>query len=303
MSSYLEAVLLSDIHISHKFPIARSEEPNWYDAQLRVMNQIKKIANGALIICGGDVFHDGKTPSKCPPEMINWCIDNFPPILSVAGNHDLPSHRLEEIEKSPFWTLVKAGKICQLGMNINVGRQFNAFGANWGETLPKIRKHIRSNLGVVHRYIWIKGTNFPDAPKENHADSYAEELEGYDCSLWGDNHTTFIYRLPNGHTIFNPGSLMRRNSDQWDHRPCVGKLYSDGRIEVEYLDISQDKLSRKEERLVANLDNEVGKEFLDELFGLAENGIDFPEVVCQWIIKNPNLPKRTREMLIKLVDK
>lgn len=299
----LEAILLSDIHLSQKPPIARSDEKDWYEAQLRVLNQVKKIANEAMVICGGDIFHDGKTPSKCPAELVNFAIDHLPFMLSVVGNHDLPGHRVGDIEKSAFWTLVKARKISHLGFDINFGVHFKAFGANWGEKLPKVEKWIRSNLAVLHRYIWVKGTNFPDAPQENHADSYAEELEGYDCSLWGDNHTTFIHTLPNGHTIFNPGSLMRRNADQWDHRPCVGKLYSDGKIEVEYLDISQDKISKKEERIIQNLDNTGNKEFLDELFGLAENGVDFPEVVRTWIIKNPDIKERTKTMLLNLVEK
>src|ERR1700761_1543949 len=109
MSNSLEAILLSDLHLSHKCPIARSDEKSWYDAMERPWKQVKKLAGNCPIVCGGDFFNDGWRPHNCPPELINWAIDVLPSsIFSVAGQHDLKHHRVETIKETAFWTLVKA---------------------------------------------------------------------------------------------------------------------------------------------------------------------------------------------------
>ncbi len=52
----LVAVLVSDIHLSQKPPIARSAEGSWYQAMQRQLAELKRIAKGAPVLCAGDVF-------------------------------------------------------------------------------------------------------------------------------------------------------------------------------------------------------------------------------------------------------
>ena len=58
MSDKILAVLCSDLHISHRPPVARSAEPNWYDTMSDYFSQLQQLAKkwGAPVICAGDVF-------------------------------------------------------------------------------------------------------------------------------------------------------------------------------------------------------------------------------------------------------
>lgn len=52
----LVAVLVSDIHLSQKPPVARSAEGSWYQAMQRQLAEVKRVAKGAPVLCAGDVF-------------------------------------------------------------------------------------------------------------------------------------------------------------------------------------------------------------------------------------------------------
>src|SRR4051812_12555947 len=62
----------SDIHLSHKPPIARSAEPCWYSAMQRQLDELRSVALelDVPIFVAGDIF-DRWNP---PPELINFAI-------------------------------------------------------------------------------------------------------------------------------------------------------------------------------------------------------------------------------------
>ena len=110
------ALLVGDIHLSAKAPLCRAKEPDWFEAMARplmelvdLQKQIGKESDGIPpILCAGDVFDRWNSP----PELINFALEYLPPqMYSIPGQHDLPNHNYNEIDRSAYWTLVAANKI------------------------------------------------------------------------------------------------------------------------------------------------------------------------------------------------
>ena len=85
------AVAISDVHLSHTPPPARSEEPDWYEAMRRPLKQVEYIArrNEVPIICAGDLFHRWWSP----PPLVNFAIKTCPKMFAIPGQHDLQYHQ------------------------------------------------------------------------------------------------------------------------------------------------------------------------------------------------------------------
>ena len=122
------AVLVSDLHLDDKPPVFRSPERDWLATQEGYLDQlrflVRSVGNVPLFVAG-DVFN------KWNP--INWAIDRLPECHAVPGQHDLRHHNLQDLEKTAYWTLVKAGVIRHLKQGIAhpVG-QVVAHGFPWG---------------------------------------------------------------------------------------------------------------------------------------------------------------------------
>lgn len=220
----------------------------------------------------GDVFDRWNTPV----EFVNFVIDRIPQttILAIPGQHDLPHHRYDDIERSAYWTLVAAGKINTLepGAPWHLGRM-SIWGFPWGSEpqLPPIRTEKPDDwiwLAVAHRYLWKDGHTYPDAPQECSVENTGPLLwsaNGYDAAVFGDNHSAFLTDwsptecplcngsgMPAGTSerscpcskpvhILNHGAFIRRRTDERHLIPAAGILWSDGTITTVPLDTFGDK--------------------------------------------------------------
>lgn len=274
--SDVRAILAADIHLQTRPPIARSEEPDWWGAMARPLKEIWLLANkhDAPVIYAGDIFDKW----NASPELINFAIENLPCGFAVAGQHDLPNHNYDEIRRSAYWTLVKAGIIHNIrpGETINTRTFRNdrwdlwVTGWPWGfdPKPPEQEKGLR--VAAIHKFIWTNNTGYHGAPEEDRIPVYKKKLKGYDAALFGDNHIGFD-RVYNGTSIFNCGSIMRRHTDQADYWPGVGLLHANGTVTRHYLDTSEDVLietTKAEEAAEKLLDMTA---FVEELRGLDAN--------------------------------
>ena len=127
------AILCSDLHLSHRPPLARAREPDWYEAMMHPLDELDDLTGDNLpVICGGDVFDKWNSP----PELINFALAELPGTMeSVAGQHDLPHHSWPERRKSAYWTLVESGKIKTLDGRWEGEGKFVRRGFYWGEEL------------------------------------------------------------------------------------------------------------------------------------------------------------------------
>ncbi len=272
------AILVSDIHLSHRPPAARAVEPDWYEAMARPLKEISKLAEkyDVSVICGGDVFDRWNSP----PELINFALDTLPFMFAIPGQHDLPNHSHDEMHRSAFRTLVSAGKIQELYYNdpINVGFKLVLHPFPWGCKIGPLEVKTKyMNLAVIHSYCWISGTEYYGAPVQNKLGMYKSQLKGYNVALFGDNHIGFG-AVTGECQVFNAGAMMRRSRDQVNYAPRIGLLYSNGVVATHLLATSKDVFDVVEVVGDQILDADSQK-FIDELEKLGTDALDFHHAI------------------------
>lgn len=294
------ALLVSDLHFSHKPPISRSADP-WYPVMLRQIEELSSLQSkyDCPILCAGDTVDRWNSP----PELVNFLLKHLPPIYAIFGNHDLPNHQRKDLHRSAFWTLVEAGKITLLKRKGLALGSLLIFGFSYGVPVKPYDgpDTLALKVAVVHCYIWSKGKGHPGASKEQHISNHLKNLKGYDVALYGDNHTTVFSPSDTRCSIFNPGGFYRRRSDEVDHRPCVGLLHSNGIITPHYLDVSKDKFVETEEKKDKGRNKQIAQ-FIDELKGLSDTQIDFRETLIRFL-EREKADYRVREIILKTLEK
>lgn len=293
------AVLCSDLHLSHTKPPCRAED-DWYAVMARYLRQLKGVAekHDVPIICAGDVFDKWLSP----PELINFAIAHLPIMYAIPGQHDLPNHNYQEIERSAYWTLVRTGNLKPLIPGTTLlphdSPQLAISAFPWGFDIgptkdPEPTKHVQ--LAVVHKYIWIKGKSYPDAPATQRLRAYEEQLTGYDAAVFGDNHLSFLTTCGECN-VLNNGGFIRRKSDEIEYEPSIGLLYSDGKIEQCFLNTAKDKFVTKSEVLAAERTEGRFDDFIREL-GTKRDSLDYVAFVKRYLGANETSDDVTKILL------
>jgi DNA repair exonuclease SbcCD nuclease subunit len=274
--SPVEAVLISDLHLSAKAPAIRAEEPSWANAMLRTIAQVQAIAaqHKAPIVCAGDVFNTWDSP----PELINWALDNLPKMYAIPGNHELPSHNPQLEHRSAYGTLRRAGILKELSSWPTQIGALLLYGHAYGEPEP-IRDVNFSGIHVLvtHQFLYLADQGHPGAPEEQKLSRSAGRFQGFDIVVAGDNHQPFSVRLSHGTLVVNCGSLMRRRACE-DHVPCVWLLHRDQTVSRIELDISQDVVTQRETKAEPgeeDEENETISAFVEELKTTRQCRLDF----------------------------
>lgn len=241
-SKQVIAIACADIHLSSMPPAARAGEPDWFKAMRRPLDELKRLQSkceNVPILCAGDVFHHWKSS----PELINFAIDNLPEMYSIPGQHDMPYHSTEEMEKSAYETLVKTQTLLSV---TEIGRgiaEAIVFGFEWGAKVTPplpIVKDYHLHICLHHAYRWIDGSGFTGAEDQTKIEDRPKEYKGYEVIVIGDNHKSWDVEFDHQMKVFNVGSFMRRNADQTAHRPRVGIVFDDGKVGTYYFDTSKD---------------------------------------------------------------
>ena len=317
MSKNIAAVFVADLHLSHRPPIARSVEADWYGVMRHQLEQLDNIADGLPIICCGDLF-DKWNP---PPELTNFVLKHIPKNMwAIPGNHDLPAHDYNQMHRSAYGTLVEAGRIRNIEKPTQLAAMHRTHGPNTFiihpfphgfKLAPVLRKKGKKkkkesndsylHVAVVHDYIWNKGTTgFHGAPKSTLVGGMTKRLKGYTAAFFGDNHIGFQTKLPNCE-VLNCGSFMRRNIDQKKYKPQVGLLYEDGTTGWCRLDCARDKFIETDMVFeILNTSIDIA-EFISELGRLGKTGLNFFESVTQFLDEHKT-SKRVVNIILKAMD-
>jgi len=314
------AVTCSDIHLTLTAPISRSTEPDWLEAQGRVLDQVRAISeeHQAPIIYAGDIFHK----YNAPPELINWAMRRLPFGYAVPGQHDLPLHNYDDIKKSAYWTLVESGKLIDLEWSVPVWEEtfgeiysrnceLMLHGFPWGKDIrfpndvsfEQYRNPI--HLAVVHKYIWKAGKTYVGAPEQEKLSAYESILKGFDAATFGDNHKAFD-GVAGDCAVINTGCLIRRKADEINNRPTVGLVYmlENGSVQTmpHYLDTSEDLWSLDESMTAdAELVKEDMGRFLKELRSLNSDEYNFKDAVTQFLATN-KVSEGVKSILVEVLE-
>jgi len=307
-------IFAADIHLSHKPPVWRSAEPDWYAAMKRPLDEIFEIQKqfDCPVIYAGDIFDRWNSPA----ELINFAIANLPIGYAIPGQHDLPLHNYEDMKKSAYWTLIQSHVLNYMHpANPTIvekdvkNHKMLVFGYPFGYGIETIEHRTDDHIyiAVLHEYCWIDGHTYPGAPKENRLARNASKFidgrwKGYDVVVYGDNHKGFMVEDKNIKTTFlNCGTLMRRKSDEIDYRPQIGLLLDTGKIISHKLDISQDKYLISDKPI-----NEEEKmdlsDFIKELELLGDTALDYEVAMEQYHLSNKT-KKAVKIIITKAMEK
>lgn len=294
------AVLISDIHLSEKAPVARSAEPDWFAAMARPLRVIRKVARKLCVpvICAGDVFDRAQPSSR----LINFALDELPEMYSVPGQHDLPFHEYAAMEQSAYGTMVKVERIFSLppGEPVTLpGGAVSLFGFPWEHDIHAPCSDVLGlRMAVVHEYIWAdSNTSYPGAKEEQSVAGFRKRLKGYDCALFGDNHKGFLAKSGKC-TVYNHGGFINRKTDEREAIPGYGILYADGSVKHVPFDTSEDRWTDDivSAKSVEEVEGHMA-DFIQELKTAGHTDLDFREALHHYF-KTYDVSPGARKILL-----
>lgn len=313
----VEAVVIGDLHLSLTAPVARAEKWEEWKAVMRDhfvrVNEIVKKYKAKYIICTGDIFHIWNSPA----ELVNLAIHWFKDILSVhtysvAGNHDLPNHDYEQINRSAYWTLVEAGAIHNLpprklkGVTGSVIMTLHGFPC--GSPLEKCGKtKSAGDVAVIHDYCHKMGHDFPGAPEDKRCQSHREKLgDRYDAALFGDNHKGFLDvddQLVDYMPVLNVGGFIQRNIDEVHYKPQVGLLHADGGVSTVPLGMKAQWEVQDDTNpgLGAWDNNSELNEVIDLIQDIKSGGLDYKEAIRNYC-RSRKVSNHVKTILISVME-
>ena len=301
------AIFVSDLHLQARPPVARSGEPDWFEAMARPLQEISDLAckHDADVLYAGDIF-DRYNPS---PEVINFALRYLPRGYAIPGQHDLPNHNYGDIKKSAYWSLVMADRIIDVRPGDPITLTTNRIrlhGFPWGYDPTPLTESDSGFLYVamLHRYVWMKGAGYQGAPLDATVTAFSGKgcLSGYDVAVFGDNHKGFISRIKSGTVICNCGGMMRRKIDEHTMRPGVGLLYSDGSVKRHYFDTSEDVLAEAISGVDVVDDSLDMSAFVSDLENLsATDALDF-EASLRRFFEGNTVPKGVRNVITQALE-
>lgn len=268
------AVFCGDIHLTLNPPACRKEK-DWLEVQAGYLKQLKDIAGDAPVMCSGDLF-DKWNPM---PELIHFALGHLPDgMICIPGNHDLPLHSIDLMHRSAYGVLERCGKIIDLSDMPHYdgikGAVVWGFGCGQEFVSPNLRSEYLQ-IALIHHYCWLGKDKYPGAAPTDHVFSMVNSWKGYDVVSLGDNHQNWHIRI-GGKEIINPGTFIKRKTDEIKYTPSVGILLQDGTVETHRLDTSKDQFHESTHKGETMLD--VSK-FIHELKELGEHGLDFRAAV------------------------
>ena len=307
-------IFCSDLHLSLHPPIWRSSEPNWFEAMLRPINELKALQEkyNCNIFFTGDLFNLWYGSSeKGAAELINFAITHLPYMHCIPGQHDLPDHNRGQIMRTAFYTLVRASVISHLSTpKAFCKRKMIIWPFGFGTKVRPCRtrgKRGEIDICLCHEYHWVPGHCYEGASQETlvglGAEGTTKKFQNYDVTFCGDNHDAFITRFytKDVSRFVNCGTMIRRRSNEKGLQPCVWLLYEDKTIESVDLSITKDRfLDVSEEKHKERIQNYDIVRFIKELNKLGLPTLDFVEALRQYFDKH-RTPESVQKCLMECV--
>jgi len=239
------AILVGDIHLRDTTPICRTDD--FFQAQadkIKYLCEIKEKYNVSLILDSGDMFHKWSSS----PFLESFALLNLPNnIITVPGNHELPTHSLNLLNKSSLAVLDAAKKIRILQGQLKVRDDIIVTGIPYGENIEESVKNIKRIKGIIQVALIHIYVDKVDAPwfdnSAINADKLLDKLPQFDLILTGHNHQGFSYRRGN-QVLVNPGAMMRSSTQQKNYNPTFYLWDAEtNEIEVMYYPIANNVIS------------------------------------------------------------
>lgn len=285
-----DAILCSDFHLREDVPICRTDD---YDSKqwskVTFISNLQKQYN-CPVLHAGDLFDHWK-PS---PELLSKASANIPDqFYTIYGQHDLPQHNLELVKKSGIYNL-------QINKKLQVLNE-----CHWGQEPKEDSLKIPMLMDFdKHILVWHIMNYQGNKPWPGCTDPSAAKLlrkyPRYDLICTGDNHKPFVEEY-NGRLLVNPGSLMRMDADQVEHRPRVYLWYADtNTVEPVYIPIEKDVVSREHIERHEERDSRIDA-FVESLNNKFETSLSFEDNLEQFMKVN-TVRKTVKQIIYKAIE-
>jgi DNA repair exonuclease SbcCD nuclease subunit len=282
----IDLIICSDIHLREDNPVCRTDD-FVNTTQWRKMDVLCELQNkyNCPVIHAGDLFHHWN-PS---PGLLSKTIEHLPnQFYTVYGNHDLPQHNMDMVEKCGLYTL-------QIGGNVEVRELPHMEYIHWG-MIPVGKKD--ASILVWHVFNYQGAEPWPGCVSPT-ATKLLKQYPQYNLIITGDNHTPFVQEYK-GRLLVNPGSLSRQKTDE-THEPRV-YLYNAALntvipffIPIEPGIITSEHLQREKQR------DERISTFVSQLNEKWKVGLSFSENLKRFENKN-NVRKSVMEIVYKSIE-
>jgi DNA repair exonuclease SbcCD nuclease subunit len=279
----MKLLLTTDWHLDNNNPLCRTDLDYWGT----VKNKIRFVFKTAIknkcnyILNSADLFEMSVPYNVCfmltelmslfDEELINYKI----PFITTAGNHDLPYHNLNNLNRSALGVLSKAGYVQILddydqGTSILKNGTFIK-GFSYGVRFEDAPEN-KCNIGMIHEYVFKK--KVPEYMSGTTAKDLVEMYEGWDLILSGHNHEHFVTDI--GSTkVVNIGSLLRTKASQHSYIPQIGIYDTETKsLELINVPIQENVVSREHIEVQKEKDQRIAA-YVEHLNNNYISGLDF----------------------------
>ena len=293
------AIICSDLHLTEQTPECRLDD--YIKAQrskLLFISDLQKQYK-CPVLCAGDIFDHWK-PS---PWLISFALQYLPDeLIAIPGQHDLPQHNLNLIEKSGFNALIQGGriKLFQDEFGRRIHEAFDLYPVPFGQKIPEIEFVKHQNVLMLHQLIWQKEP-WPGADPKGNARALLKNNPDFDLIITGDNHQAFTEEYE-GRLLINPGSMLRKTADQIDFKPRVYLWDAESNTaEPVYLPIEAGAVSRRHIEV-----KEERKNRLDAFINIIQSeefeiGVSFEETVRK-VLDTRNINQTIKAKVLEALD-
>ena len=242
----MKFAIVGDIHLTDKQPKNRKDD--YVSAQReKFISILEKAAEEdcQAVLSPGDLFDHHIAYDKLKAGWISLLRTHkeYPDIIAVPGQHDLRYHT-SPINNTPMGVLEAAGVLTVIKDENPLVYPFKKvsciYGAGWNKDIPKIKDEQLSggvNILLTHRKV-IKDKELWPGQEEFVRANYLLRSTKFDLIVTGDNHQSFRYVIGKGKQrrwLINCGSLMRKNIDQNNHKPCFWIYDTETKEAVQHL--------------------------------------------------------------------
>lgn len=212
----------ADLHIRGKRPRMRKDD--FVEAQFRKLKQMINLCEeyDTELLIAGDLFDRWDVSLNILRQTAEILRPWSGRIYVIRGNHCTNYHN-KSIDKSPLGLLSTTGIINYIDDEEQVDflkEKVSVYGMGWQGDHCEIRPR-GYNILLSHFSVYEKKPP-PYMPNALSVKDFEKTYPGFDRYVVGDIHIT----CQKSKTIV-PGSMMRSNSDQQKHKPCVFLLDTD----------------------------------------------------------------------------
>ena len=274
----MRAIITADWHIRNTRPRCRIDN-DWQETQRMALAKVMKVAidKKSPVLVVGDIFHSNSDTSFECIQLVQQMADKLGGLYILAGNHDLPYHSSENLDKSAIGVLLNSNNVHLIKdyltkWNLEQEYPYIISAGNFDEEDDE-------RAEIVFKHV----LTIPSEDKPDFVDCETPEtlLEKFPNAKWvftGDYHKNFHYEKKGRHVI-NSGCLLRQASDFKNYQCGVYYVDTDENI-VEFIpiidneELIDDSYITKENEREKRIDD-----FVDKLKNTQSVSFDFRDNV------------------------